>query len=51
MQSGEIIEYSYKYDEECYDALGKVCQSKIFMNITEKMEGPLFVYYELDNYY
>ena len=49
--SNEIIDYRVQYDEVCMD--GTALRSPCFVDIvvTEKMEAPVFVYYELDNFY
>ncbi|EGR27197.1 ligand-effect modulator 3 LEM3 family protein, putative [Ichthyophthirius multifiliis] len=60
--SNQIIEYSVRYDSECGDV--KLVNQEDFKNnklpnnsckvnfdINENIEGPVFVYYELDNFY
>lgn len=27
------------------------CKTEVFININEPIEGPLYIYYELDNFY
>jgi hypothetical protein len=43
----QIVEYSQRYDQLCKDK--EDCQ--ISVKITNEMKGPVFFYYELDNFY
>jgi hypothetical protein len=45
--SNKIVELSIPYDTECL-AIGKC---KISLNVTQVMEAPIMVYYQLNNFY
>ena len=45
--SNQIIEVDYRYDEEC--DIGASCD--VTIKIEDKMEEPVMLYYQLDNFY
>jgi hypothetical protein len=45
--SNDVKEYTVQYNEDC----NLLPNCTITINVTQKMESPVFVYYELDNYY
>jgi len=50
--SNEIIDYKVQYNEVCTDAAGALIDPcTVNIVVTERMEAPVFVYYELDNFY
>ena len=50
VQSGKIQEFIVQYDTVC--ELGdKGCKTEPFIDLKEVLEGPLYIYYELDNFY
>lgn len=48
MINGKIIEVSVKYDNLCH-AYGVPC--RIIFDVPEKMEQPVYLFYEIDNFY
>ena len=45
--SNQIIEYKERYDVTC----GTDASCDVTFTITETMDSPVFIYYELDNFY
>lgn len=45
----KVKEYSVRYDDQCTTYNGATCDVKI--NIKKDMEAPIYLYYELDNFY
>ena len=45
--SKKIVEISYRYDEECQNA----SKCEVTLTIPKKMEQPIMMYYQLDNFY
>jgi hypothetical protein len=52
VMSDSITELEKQYDEDCLDHIqtGNLCKIP-FQTITSKIEGPIYVYYQLDNFY
>ena len=50
VQSGKIQEFIVQYDTVC-DMNEKKCTTDPFIELEEALEGPLYLYYELDNFY
>ena len=50
--SDQIVEHELRYDESCSENMqtGNACQLK-FNEVTEKISGPIYVYYELGQFY
>ena len=48
VKNGKIIEVSKQYDNLCPD-LNSICN--VTIQLTDKMEEPIFLFYELDNFY
>jgi len=46
--NGKIIEVTQQYDNLCPN-LTQICN--ITINVSDKMEHPIFLFYELDNFY
>ena len=44
--SNSIVEVKVDYDEQCFTS-----PCNVQFTITEKMVGPVFVYYQLQNFY
>ncbi len=43
----KIEEVTLRYDETCFN----YTNCKVFMNLTNKMEPPVFIYYEMENFF
>lgn len=57
VMSDQIVELSTRYDEQCYSSIqkivdGKQVQCRIdFHQVESEINGPIYVYYQLDNFY
>ena len=52
VMSDQIVELEQRYDEECYSKLKDPTKCTIpFHTVDSKIEGPIYVYYQLDNFY
>lgn len=52
IMSDQIVELEVRYDEKCKETMqtGVACNLK-FSEITERVTGPIYVYYELGQFY
>lgn len=50
--SNKVQEYAIEYQDKCTDMVnGKSCTNNVTLSVTKDMKAPVYVYYELSNFY